>query len=137
MAARTDTYLDTSAFIAFMDASDTYHALFRRLFADPPAVVVNSCLVIAEGRGWFLRRFDRVRALQFLAMIDDMPFLEVRPVGTPELQGAAAMLRRCTDQDLTLADAVGLHLLRDGAFASCWSTDRRLGLAGVQLAIHG
>lgn len=137
MAARTDVYLDTSAFIAFMDASDTYHALFRRLFADPPAIVVTSSLVIAEGHGWFLRRFDRVRALQFLAMIDDMPFLEVRPVGTPELQGAAAMLRRFTDQDLTLADAVGLHLLRDGAFASCWSTDRHLGLAGVPLAIHG
>lgn len=137
MAARTDAYLDTSAFIAFMDASDTHHALFRRLFADPPAVVVTSSLVIAEGHGWFLRRFDRVRALQFLAMIDDMPFLEVRPVGTPELQGAAAMLRRFTDQDLTLADAVGLHLLRDGAFASCWSTDRHLGLAGVPLAIHG
>ncbi len=137
MAARTDAYVDTSAFIAFMDASDTYHARFRRLFADPPAVVVTSSLVIAEGHGWFLRRFDRVRALQFLAMVDDMPFLDVRPVGTHELQGAAALLRRFADQNLTLADAVGLHLLRGGAIASCWSTDRHLGLAGVPLAIHG
>jgi len=136
MATRTDAYVDTSAFIAFMDASDTYHALFRRLFADPPGVVVTSSLVIAEGHGWFLRRFDRVRALQFLAMIDDMPFLAVRPVGTPELLGAAAMLRRFADQDLTLADGVGLHLLQDGAIASCWSTDRHLGLTGVPLAIH-
>jgi predicted nucleic acid-binding protein len=137
MATKTDAYVDTSAFIAFMDASDTHHALFRRLFADPPAVVVTSSLVIAEGHGWFLRRFDRVRALQFLAMMDDMPFLDVRPVGTHELQGAAAVLRRFPDQDLTLADAVGLHLLRDGTIASCWSTDRHLGLAGVPLAIHG
>ena len=136
MAARTEAYVDTSAFIAFMDASDTYHALFRRLFADPPTVVVTSSLVIAEGHGWFLRRFDRFRALQFLAMIDDMPFLDVRPVGTAELEGAAAMLRRFADQDLTLADAVGLHLLRDGAIASCWSTDRHLGLTGAPLVIH-
>ena len=136
MAARTEAYADTSAFIAFMDASDTYHALFRRLFADPPAVVVTSSLVIAEGHGWFLRRFDRVRALQFLAVIDDMPFLDVRSVGAHELQGAAAMLRRFADQDLTLADAVGLHLLHDRAIASCWSTDRHLGLTGVPLAIH-
>ena len=118
MAARIDAYVDTSAFIAFMDASDTYHALFRRLFADPPAVVVTSSLVVAEGHGWFLRRFDRVRALQFLAMIDDMPFLDVRPVGPPELHAAAAMLRRFADQDLTLADAVGLHLVDDGTVAS-------------------
>lgn len=136
MAARTDAYVDTSAFIAFVDASDTFHALFRRLFADPPAVVVTTSLVVAEGHGWFLRRFDRVRALQFLAMIDDMPFLDVRAVGARELEGAAAMLRRFAHQDLTLADAVGLHLLHDAAIASCWSTDRHLGLTGVPLAIH-
>lgn len=136
MAARIDAYVDTSAFIAFMDASDTHHALFRRLFADPPDVVVTSSLVVAEGHGWFLRRFDRVRALQFLAMIDDMPFLDVRSVGPAEVRAATELLRRFADQDLTLADAVGLHLMRDGAAASCWSTDRHLGLAGTPLAIH-
>ncbi len=136
MAARIDAYVDTSALIAFADASDTYHPVFRRLFAAPPSVVVTSSLVVTEGHAWFLRRFDRVRALQFLAMIDDMPFIDVRPVGTPELQGATAMLRRFADQDLTLVDAVGLHLMRDGHVTSCWSTDRHLGLTGAPLAIH-
>lgn len=32
MAKRTDYYVDTSAFIAFMDRSGSFHALFRRLF---------------------------------------------------------------------------------------------------------
>lgn len=136
MATRIDAYVDTSAFIAFMDASDTYHALFRRRFAAPPEVVVTTPLVVAEGHGWFLRRFDRVRALRFLAMIDEMAFLDVRPVGGSELQGAADLLRRFGDQDLTLTDAVGLHLMRDGTVASCWSTDRHLGLTGTPLAIH-
>jgi predicted nucleic acid-binding protein len=136
MAARIDAYVDTSAFIAFMDASDTYHPLFRRLFAAPPSVVVTTSLVLAEGHGWFLRRFDRVRALQFLGMIEDMPFLDVRPVGPDELQGAEKLLRRFGDRDLTLADAVGLHLMRDEGAASCWSTDRHLGLTGAPLAIH-
>ena len=136
MAEKIDAYVDTSAFIAFMDVSDTYHALFRRLFAAPPSVVVTTSLVVAEGHGWFLRRFDRVRALQFLAMVEDMPFLEVRPVGRDELQGSTAILRRFGDQDLTVADAVGLHLMRDEAAASCWSTDRHLGLVGTPLAIH-
>ena len=48
----------------------------------------------------------------------------------------AARLRRFADQDLTLVDAVGLHLMRDGRVASGWSTDRHLGLTGAQLAIH-
>jgi predicted nucleic acid-binding protein len=136
MDARIDAYVDTSAFIAFVDASDTYHSTFRRLFAAPPRDVVTTSLVVTEGHAWFLRRFDRVRALQFLAMIDDMSFVAVRPVGAAELEGATAMLRRFDDQDLTLVDAVGLHLMHDGRVASCWSTDRHLGLAGTPLAIH-
>ncbi len=136
MAERIDAYVDTSALIAFVDASDTYHPLFRRLFAAPPSVVATSSLVVTEGHAWFLRRFDRVRAHQFLAIIDDMPFLEVRSVGAKELQGVAAMVPRFADQDLTLVDAVGLNLMHDEGVASCWSTDRHLGLAGTPLAIH-
>jgi len=60
----------------------------------------------------------------------------VRSVGPDELEGAATLLRRFGDQDLTLADAVGLHLMQDDGVASCWSTDRHLGLAGAPLAIH-
>jgi hypothetical protein len=97
---------------------------------------VTSSLVVTEGHGWFLRRFDRVRALGFLAMLEDMSFLDVRPVGPSELLGATAMLRRFHDQDLTVVDAHGLHLMQDEQVASCWSTDRHLGLAGTPLAIH-
>jgi predicted nucleic acid-binding protein len=136
MATRIDAYVDTSALIAFVDASDTYHAVFRRVFAAPPSAVVTTSLVVTEGHAWFLRRFDRVRALQFLAMIDDMPFLAVRPVGSAEIQGATTMLRRFPDQNLTLVDAVGLHVMHEGGVAACWSTDRHLGLVGTPLAIH-
>ena len=34
-----EAYVDPSALIAFMDKSDTYHFLFRRLFASPPRLV--------------------------------------------------------------------------------------------------
>lgn len=136
MAARIDAYVDTSAFIAFLDVSDTHHVLFRRLFASPPARVVTTSLVVAEGHGWFLRRYDAVHALRFLAMIEDMTFLEVRAVGPSDLRGATEVLRRFDDRSLTMADAIGLHLMRDGAAASCWSTDRHLGLTGAPLAIH-
>ena len=66
MAKRTDCYVDTSAFIAFLDRSDSFHSLFRRLFSAPP-LLVTSALVLAEGQGWFLRRYDRRRAIEFLA----------------------------------------------------------------------
>src|ERR1700720_4350467 len=60
-----EAYVDTSAFIAFLDRSDSYHPLFRRLFSEPPPLV-TSALVVAEGHGWFLRRYDGNRAIQFL-----------------------------------------------------------------------
>ena len=69
MAGKIEAYVDTSALIAFADRSDTYHLVFRRAFADPPRLVTTP-LVVAEGHGWFLRRFDSHRALQFLAMVE-------------------------------------------------------------------
>jgi len=135
MAARTEGYVDTSALIAFVDRSDTFNALFRRLFGDPPELCTTA-LVVTEGHGWFLRRYDRERARQFLAMIGEMPFLTVLAVGRAELRAAEDILRRFADQDLTLVDAVGLHLMTQRGITSCWSTDFHLGLTGVPLIVH-
>ncbi|MCC6532583.1 MAG: PIN domain-containing protein [Burkholderiales bacterium] len=98
---------------------------------------MTTALVVAEGHAWFLRRYDRTRALQFLAMIEDMEPLEVVPVGTNEQAAAVTLMRRYADQDLTLADAVGLHLMRSHKIKQCWSTDSHLGLTGVPLVING
>jgi predicted nucleic acid-binding protein len=128
-------YVDTSAFIAFLDKSDTHHALFRRLFADPPKLVTTP-LVLAEGHGWFLKRFDRVRALQFVAFIEELRPLRILSIGEDDHGGGVRMLRKFSDQDLTIADAVGLHVMRELHIESCWSTDFHLGLTGVALAIE-
>jgi len=135
MARRAEAYVDTSALIAFGDRSDSYHLLFRRLFAEPPPLLTTA-LVVTEGHGWFLKRYDRTRALQFLAMIEDMGFLEVRAAGDQELSRATEILRRFSDQDLPLVDAVGLHVMAERRIAACWSTDFHLGLTGVPLVIH-
>lgn len=135
LAKKIKVYVDTSALIAFLDRSDTYHTLFRRLFSQPPTLMTTP-LVIAEGHAWFLRRYDRTRALQFMAMIEDMKPLEVVPVGAAEQAGAVALMRRYSDRDLTQADAVGLHLMRARKIKQCWSTDFHLGLTGVALVIN-
>jgi predicted nucleic acid-binding protein len=135
MAKKTEAYVDTSALIAFADRSDTYHLLFRRLFAEPPRLLTTT-LVVTEGHGWFLKRYDRTRALQFTAMIEDMKFLEIIATGLLELRAGSEVLRRFADQDLTLVDAVGLHVMSERGTGLCWSTDHHLGLTGVPLVIH-
>ena len=135
MARRTEAYVDTSALIAFVDVSDTYNVLFRRLFAEPPTLITTS-LVVTEGHAWFLKRYDRTRALQFIAMLEDMRFLKIASAGTTELKAGTELLRRFSDQDLTMVDAVGLHMLKEHGCKAAWSTDFHLGLTGVPLAIH-
>ncbi len=135
MAEKIKAYVDTSALIAFSDRSDTYHALFRRLFSDPPRLVTTP-LVIAEGHGWFLRRYDQTRALQFLAMIEVMQPLSIVSLGSKEHKEAVERLRKYSDQALTLTDALGLWVMETHDIQQCWSTDYHLGLSGVPLIIH-
>ncbi len=134
MARKTECYVDTSAWIAFLDRSDSYHDLFRTLFSDPPPLV-TSALVVAEGHGWFLRRYGQYRGVQFLNCLDVFPDLTIRAFDSDELDKASHLVKKFADQKLTLADAHGLAVMRERRTSSCWSTDRHLGLTGARLAI--
>ncbi len=131
---RVEAYVDTSAFIAFLDRSDSYHNTFSRLFSRPPALV-TSALVVAEGHGWFLRRYDHHRAGEFLMFIEALESFTVLGFDKVELGKSRQVLRTFSDQNLTLADAHGLSLMKDRRSGICWSTDRHLSLTGVKLAI--
>jgi predicted nucleic acid-binding protein len=132
--ATGEAYLDTSAFIAFLDRSDSYHAIFKSAFAAPPPLV-TSALVVAEAHGWFLRRYDARRATEFLSFLDLLPALTVVAFDWAELAKQRLILSRFSDQNLTLADAHGLVIMRERRTATCWSTDRHLSLTGAELII--
>lgn len=132
MAQRTECYVDTSALIAFLDRSDSYHSLFRRLFSDPPPLI-TSALVVAEGHGWFLRRYDERRAIEFLNFINELPILRVIGFDAEEITRSSLLIKKFSDQPLTLADSHGLAIMAARRVKTCWSTDRHLGLTGVPL----
>lgn len=132
MASKLNAYVDTSALIALLDKSDSFHSLFSRLFSDPPPLVTSS-LVVAEGQGWFLRRFDTNRSLQFLTFLEELPNLTIFSVGELEIKEGQRVLQKFSDQTLTLADAVGIALIKKHKIRRCWSTDRHLSLGGVPL----
>jgi predicted nucleic acid-binding protein len=129
-----EAYLDTSAFIAFLDRSDSYHANLKRAFASPPPLV-TSALVVAEAHGWFLRRYDARRATEFLSFLDILPALTVVAFDWPELAKQRTILARFSEQNLTLADAHGLAIMRERKIRVCWSTDRHLALMGAELIV--
>lgn len=108
--------------------------LFRRLFSTPTPRATSS-LVVAERHGWFLRRYDQHRAIQFLACIDALPRLTIRGFDSAELTKTGGIVKKFADQGLTLADADGLSIMRELRIGCCWSTDRHLGLDGVALVV--
>lgn len=134
MATKTESYVDTSAFIAFLDRSDSYHARFGVLFSLPPPLVTSS-LVIAEGHGWFLRRYDRRKAAQFLIFVESLRPLRILAFAAQDIAPIKDLVNKFADHDLTLADAHGLAIMRERRIATCWSTDRHLALGGARLAL--
>ena len=134
MVLKTEAYIDTSAFIAALDRSDSHHAVYARLFASPPSLVASS-LVIAEGHGWFLRRYHQQKAIQFLHFIRELTPLTILPFGESELEKTSLMLHKLADEGVTLADSHGLVIMRERRIKACWSTDRHLGLTGVHLVM--
>ena len=135
MRTRSDCYVDTSALIALLDRSDKDHRIFKSLFSEPPPLLTSS-LVIAEGHGWFLRKYNGGRAAQFLAFIRELPGLTMESFDSTALSDAIAITAKFPDQKLTLADAHGLSIMKEYSVKSCWSTDRHMGLTGVPLAIR-
>lgn len=136
MASKTKAacYVDTSALIAFLDRSDSFHSIFRRLFATPPALV-TSPVVIVEGHGWFLRRYDARRASEFLHFIEELTPLSTVGFDSEELTKASKPTRKYAHQNLTLADAHGLAIMTDRRINVCWSTDWHLALGGARLVM--
>ena len=73
--------------------------------------------------------------MQFLAFIGALPSLLLYPFDAAELAKVNPLLKKFHDQNLTLADAHGLAIMDERHTATCWSTDRHLGLSGIPLAI--
>lgn len=134
LPGQIEACVDSGAFIAFFDKSDTWHPLFAGLFARTKGLVTTS-LVIAETHGWFVRRFDSYRGLEFLAFIEALNILTVLPADTEMLAQGRLMLKKFSDHNLTLADACGLSILKKNPKLKNWSTDRHLALTGRKLII--
>ena len=134
MAKNPESYVDTSAFIAFLDRRDLHHGRYFKLFETAPPLVTSS-LVLAEGHGWFLRRYGPRRAIDFVRFIQTLPRLSIEQFGARDLGGVVALLGKFHDQDLTMADAHGLFVMRQRGISSCWSTDRHLALTGASLVM--
>lgn len=126
-------FLDTGAFIAFLDRSDGLHEHVKTLFASPPRRWMTSILVVGEAHGWFLHRMGEEAARAFRELLEELPRLTLLDANA---RHHAAVLEKLNDLrgcKLTYVDASSLVWLESKDIPIVWGTDHHLGLEGARV----
>ena len=126
-------YIDSGAFIAFLDRSDRLHAEVERLFARKPRHWSTSILVVSETYSWFLHRLGEEAARAFRGMLQELPDLEILPADERHQTSVWRKLDALRGLKLTFVDASSLVWLEARAIAVVWGTDHHLGVEGARI----
>lgn len=126
-------FIDSGAFIAFLDRSDSLHEQVVALFARRPRRWLTSVPVVAETYGWFLHRLGEDASRSFRLLIEDLPSLRVLGSETGHLAAVHGKLERLRGTKLTWVDASSLVHLERHDIATVWGTDHHLGIEGAKV----
>ena len=130
-------YLDSGAFIAFLDRSDQHHEVALGLFGDPPARWCTSLAVVSETYGWLLHRLGEPEARTFRMLLDALPRLELVALDRAAHDAVRAKLDKHRGHKLTYVDAVGLVVLQQRRIRAVWGTDQDLAIEGARVLPGG
>jgi predicted nucleic acid-binding protein len=128
----TRAFVDTGAFYAMLDRSDSHHrdgvAAFGRLAEDEGQGITTS-LVVAETFALLQRKLTQTVALRWLGTLERA---SIRVVWPPEEIAAEAgrVLRRFADQDFSFTDAVSFGLMRREGVRAYISFDHHFDVFG-------
>lgn len=128
---RSEAFIDSGAFVAFLDRSDTQHPEAVALFGRPPARLTTSILVVSESYGWFLHKLGEPAGRKFRQLLNDLPSLRI--LGADEKHHGAVnrKLETLRGRKLTFVDASSLVLLDENRISTVWGTDYDLALEGA------
>lgn len=129
----SSVFIDSGAFIAFLDRSDRLHADVVGLFARRPRRWSTSALVLSETYGWFLHRLGEDAARTFRLFVDDLPGLKVLGVDDRHRAAVDAKLEALRGTKLTYVDASSLVWLAGRRIATVWGTDHHLAIEGAKV----
>jgi predicted nucleic acid-binding protein len=126
-------FIDSGAFIAFLDRSDRLHEEVVALFARPPRRWCTSVLVLAETYGWFLHRLGEDAARTFRLMTAELPGLVILGVDNRHRSAVDRKLEILRGTKLTYVDASSLVWLASKRITTVWGTDHHLSIEGTKV----
>lgn len=109
-------YIDTGAFIALLDETDTYHkeaTAFYRSLTNGNAIF-TSLLIISETYTWLRYHSGYAKANRFIEIVDKLTSTGGLRLVVPDssiISKSHAVLQEFHDQDLSYADALSFVLL--------------------------
>ncbi|MBX3269306.1 MAG: PIN domain-containing protein [Sandaracinaceae bacterium] len=128
-----EAFIDSGAFIAFLDRSDRSHEDAVALFASPPRRWCTSAFVVSETYSWFLHRLGEEAARTFRLLLAELPRLTILDGSRPHRDAVARKLDALRGRKLTYVDASSLVWLAERDIEVVWGTDHHLGLEGARI----
>lgn len=130
---RSEVFLDSGVFIAFLVRRDRLHQRAVELFTEPPQRWSTSVLVVAETYGWFSHRLGEEAARTFRSFLDRLSGLEILDTDEAHRQAVWNKLDRLRGVRLTYVDASSLVWLEQRKIATVWGTDLDLAVEGASV----
>jgi len=126
-----EVFVDSGAFIAFLDRSDALHDEAVTLFASPPSRWCTSILVVSETYSWFLHRLGEEPARIFRRLLEDLARLRILDTSKAHRASTSSKLDSLRGTKLTYVDASSLVWLADRDIETVWGTDHHLAIEGA------
>ena len=135
-AGRARAFVDSSAWIAFLRASDGHHreaeAMLRRA-VDEKIPLLTTNLVLAEVHRFVLHRAGIRAAAIALDRIATSPHVSVCFADAKHDREARRWIARFSDQRITYTDAVSFAVMTDATIRSALTFDRDFAVAGFEI----
>lgn len=125
------TFVDTSAFLAVLDADDLHHKRAKKVWGDLIASgdpLTTSSYVLLETLALLQHRIglEAVRSFQG----DVVPVLQIEWVDAETHATGMAALLAAAQRRLSLVDCVSFHLIRRAAIPQAFTLDRHFRVQG-------
>jgi predicted nucleic acid-binding protein len=129
-------FIDTSAWIAVADSSESSHSAVTTVYKQllKSAVrLITSDLVIAESQILLRRRVGANAANVFLDSVNHSPSIEIIFLDQEMELVAKKFLEKFSDQDLSFADAASFAIMKSRKMRTAFTLDHRFAIAGFRV----
>lgn len=128
--------IDTGAFYAFADASDSHHresvAVFTDL-RDKRDYLLTTSFIVAETHALLLNRLNREAAIQFLKDTEEETHISVIWVTPADVEKAREIIYRYADKSFSLTDAISFAVMERLRIDQAFTFDHNFAQYGFSL----